>query len=173
MALEPLLAPFTDKGKEVCSRFFWNWYWDWKTETGRAVWDQWKPDVWPVQTAPFLLHLATRGCPSKKLQSVCSPEACLHGRRGSGFQSEMAGLGGSRGVTASEKEAGWGRVWCRVWVEWVGWKENWGWRQEVSFALEEIRELLREQNGHLKRIYQGLDGGLVAGDKDEDSTMRE
>ena len=59
--------------------------------------------------------------------------------------------------------------------EWsgLGGRKDQGWRQEVSFALEEIWELLREQNGHLKRIYQGLDGGLVAGDKDEDSTMRE
>jgi len=59
--------------------------------------------------------------------------------------------------------------------EWsgLGGRKDQGWRQEVSLALGEIRELLREQNGHLKRIAQGLDGGLGAGDKDEDSTMRE
>jgi len=34
----------------------------------------------------------------------------------------------------------------------LGRKKDQGWRQEVSFALEEIWELLREQNGHLKRI---------------------
>jgi len=38
-----------------------------------------------------------------------------------------------------------------------------------------IQELLREQNGYLKRIAQSLDGGLGAGEEDEDgdSTMRE
>jgi len=40
-------------------------------------------------------------------------------------------------------------------VDWV--EGRWGWRQEVSFTLEEIWRLLREQNGHLKRIAQGLD----------------
>jgi len=36
-----------------------------------------------------------------------------------------------------------------------------------------IQELLREKNGYLKRIAQSLDGGLGAGEEDEDSTMRE
>jgi len=49
-----------------------------------------------------------------------------------------------------------------------------GWRQEVSSALVEISGLLREQkNGYLKRIAQSLDGGLGAGEDDEDSTIRE
>src|SRR5882724_6680437 len=48
-----------------------------------------------------------------------------------------------------------------------------GWKQEVSSALVGIRELLREQNGYVKRIAQSLDGGLGAGDDDDDSTMRE
>ena len=47
-----------------------------------------------------------------------------------------------------------------------------GWKQEVSSALVGIRELLREQNGYLKRISQSLDVGLVASDE-EDSTVRE
>jgi len=47
-----------------------------------------------------------------------------------------------------------------------------GWRQKVS-ALVGIRELLREQNGYLKRIAQSLDGGLGAGEEEDgDSTMR-
>ena len=55
----------------------------------------------------------------------------------------------------------------------LGGKKNWGWRQEVSFALVGIRELLREQNGYLKRISQSLDGGLGAGEEEDgDSTMR-
>ena len=48
-----------------------------------------------------------------------------------------------------------------------------GWKQEVSSTLVGIRELLREQNGFLRRIAQGLDGGLGAGVEDQDSTMRE
>ena len=49
-----------------------------------------------------------------------------------------------------------------------------GWKQEVSSTLVEIQELLREQNGYLKRISQSLDGGLGAGeDEDGDSTIRE
>jgi len=48
-----------------------------------------------------------------------------------------------------------------------------GWKQEVSSTLVGIRELLREQNGYLKRIAQSLDGGLGAGEDEEDSTMRE
>ena len=48
-----------------------------------------------------------------------------------------------------------------------------GWKQEVSSALVGIWELLREQNGYLKRIAQNLDGGLGTGEEDEDSTMRE
>ena len=47
------------------------------------------------------------------------------------------------------------------------------WRQEVSSALVGIRELLREQNGFLRRIAQGLDGGLGASVEDQDYTMRE
>jgi len=48
-----------------------------------------------------------------------------------------------------------------------------GWRQEVSSALVGISWLLREQNGYLKRIAQGLDGGLGAGVEEQESTMRE
>ena len=59
--------------------------------------------------------------------------------------------------------------------EWsgLGGRKDWDWRQEVSFTLGEIQELLREQNGHLKRISQSLDGGLGASEEDEDSTIRE
>ena len=75
--------------------------------------------------------------------------------------------------------------WKKSWVEveesdaesdWsgLGGKKDRGWRQEVSFTLEEIRELLREQNRHLKRIAQGLDRGSGAcSEEAEDSTIRE
>jgi len=56
----------------------------------------------------------------------------------------------------------------------LGGKKDLGWRQEVSFALEEIRELLREKNGYLKRIAQGLDRDSKASSEEvEDSTIRE
>jgi len=48
-----------------------------------------------------------------------------------------------------------GRVGSDVELEGSGTR---GWRQEVSSALVGIRELLREQNGYLKRIAQSLIG---------------
>ena len=75
--------------------------------------------------------------------------------------------------------------WKKSWVEveeldgesdWsgLGGKKDRRWRQEVSFTLEEVKELLREQNGHLKRISQGLDRGSGVGSEEaEDSTIRE
>jgi len=51
-----------------------------------------------------------------------------------------------------------------------------GWKargmQDIAFGLMGIKELLREQNGLLKRIAQGLDGDLGASNE-EDSTIRE
>ena len=48
------------------------------------------------------------------------------------------------------------------------------WKQEVSLAFGEIQGLLREQNGLLRRIAQGSDGGLGTGNEEaEDSTIRE
>jgi len=71
----------------------------------------------------------------------------------------------------------------QIWVEvesdaeskWsgLGGKRDQDWRQEVSSTLVEIQGLLREKNGHLKRIARGIDRGLGAGDEDEDSTIRE
>jgi len=56
----------------------------------------------------------------------------------------------------------------------LGGKKDRSWRQEVSSALVEIQELLREQNGLLRRIAQGSDGGLGTGNEEaEDSTIRE
>ena len=60
--------------------------------------------------------------------------------------------------------------------EWsgLGGRRDRSWRQEVSSALGEIQELLREQNGLLRRIVQGSDGGLGTGNEEaEDSTIRE
>ena len=86
----------------------------------------------------------------------------------------------------------------RKWQEWLGaeglrpWNKSWvevedsdgesegsglsGWKargmQDIAFGLLGIKELLREQNGLLRRIAQGIDGGLGASNE-EDSTVRE
>jgi len=61
--------------------------------------------------------------------------------------------------------------------EWsgLGGKRDRSWKREVSSALVEIQELLREQNEHLKRIEsRGLDRGSKASSEEvEDSTIRE
>ena len=60
--------------------------------------------------------------------------------------------------------------------EWsgLGGKKDRDWRQEVSFTLEDIKGLLREQNGYLQRIARGLDRGSRASSEEvEDSTIRE
>ena len=50
-----------------------------------------------------------------------------------------------------------------------------GWKarglQDIAFGLLGIKELLREQNGFLRRISLSLDRNLKAGE--EDSTIRE
>ena len=60
------------------------------------------------------------------------------------------------------------------------WSGLGGWKargmQDIAFGLLGIKELLREQNGLLRRIAQGLDGGLGAGNEEvevEDSTRTE
>jgi|SRR5882724_11229134 len=105
----------------------------------------------------------------EKLRPLHSSKDPVCGRRCPGLKPEV---GGSRHwnktqieVEESDVESNWSGL---------GGKKSQGWRQEVSFALEEIRELLREQNGHLKRITQGLDRGSGAGSEEvEDSTIRE
>ena len=61
-------------------------------------------------------------------------------------------------------------------LEWSGLG---GWKvcslQDIAFGVMEIKGLLREQNGLLRRIAQSLDGGLGASEEEEveDSTIRE
>ena len=56
----------------------------------------------------------------------------------------------------------------------LGGKKDWGWRQEISFALVDIKGLLREQNDYLQRIARGLDRGSRASSEEvEDSTIKE
>ena len=52
--------------------------------------------------------------------------------------------------------------------EWsgLGGRRDRDWRQEVSSTLVEIQGLLREQNGLLRRIAQGSDGGLGTGNEE-------
>ena len=52
----------------------------------------------------------------------------------------------------------------------LGGRKDRGWRQEISFALEDIKGLLREQNDYLQRIARGLDRGSRASSEEvEDS----
>ena len=56
----------------------------------------------------------------------------------------------------------------------LGGRKDRGWRQEISFALEDIKGLLREQNDYLQRIARGLDRGSRASSEEvEDSTIKE
>jgi len=45
MTPEPLLAPFTDKGKEVSPGILPELILELKTETGGTAWDQWGPGL--------------------------------------------------------------------------------------------------------------------------------
>ena len=47
--------------------------------------------------------------------------------------------------------------------------------QDITFGVMEIKGLMREQNGLLRRVAQSLDGGLGASEEEEieDSTIRE
>ena len=76
MTPEPLLAPFTDKGKEVSPGILPELILELKTETGRAIWDQW---------GVVLLHLATGMCLPEILRPMCSAEDRVHGHRGVGI----------------------------------------------------------------------------------------
>ena len=70
----------------------------------------------------------------------------------------------------------WVEVESDVESEWsgLGGRRDRDWRQEISSTLVEIQGLLREQNGLLRRIAQGSDGGLGTGNEEaEDSTIRE
>jgi len=58
MTLEPLLTPFTEKGKQVSTGSFGRIP-ELKTETGRAFRDQWGVVLRPVHLALVVLHLAT------------------------------------------------------------------------------------------------------------------
>jgi len=165
MTPELLLAPFTDKGKEVSTGCFLELILELKTETGRAAWDKWGPDVWPVPAAPFLTVSGHWRVSDRRAVISAQPWRLYAWSQGFGFQSEMTGSGRSRGLWP-ERKAGWRWILRQSLSGVGGGRKDWGWRQEVSFALEEIWELLREQNGHLKRIAQGLDGGLGACNED-------
>ena len=127
-----------------------------KTKTGQAILNQRGMALRPVQAALHVLPVATGGHTAKELRPLRSSKNSMCGRWHSGFEPETAGEVRSRGVqkrsSVEVKELDAESDWSGL-----GGKKDRGWRQEVSFTLEEIRELLREQNGHLKRIAQGLD----------------
>jgi len=53
----------------------------------------------------------------------------------------------------------------------VGGKKDQSWRQEGLLRLVEIQELLREQNGLLRRMAQGSDGGLGTGNEEAEDLL--
>jgi len=166
-----LLAPFYRKGKRWVPDIFWidpgleNW-------TGRAVPGPMGTGFWPVASGTIPTASGARGHPSEELWSVCSKKiVCTV--TGVWVPSEMTGWGRSRGVTASKEKPGGGRFWCRVWVEWVGWKKRQGLETGSLLRLGGVQELLREQMGSWKRIGLESDGGLGASDEDEVLTMRD
>src|SRR5882724_8895541 len=124
MTLEPLLAPFTEKGKQVSTRSF-GMILELKTETGRAAGDQWGAVLQLVPLAQVLLHLATGRCLPEVLQPMCSAENHVHSHGDVGLQSEMMGSLRSRRIMAPEEKPDRSRrVGCGVRLEWVGWKER-------------------------------------------------
>jgi len=171
MTLEPLLAPFTEKGKQVSTRSF-GMILELKTETGRAAGDQWGA---VLQLVP--LHRSYCIWPlevfARSLQQMCGTENCVHGH-GTWVSNRNDGITQEQKDRVLREKPGRSRR-SVVDSEWSGLGGGRpGWRQEVSFTLEEIWELLREQNGHLKRIPQGLNRGSGAGSEEvEDSTIRE
>ena len=58
MMLKPLLAPFTDKGKEVSTGFPLKLTVELKLGTGGSIWDQWGSVLRPVLPASVLLLIA-------------------------------------------------------------------------------------------------------------------
>ena len=147
-----------------------------KTETERTVQDQWGLDMQLVRTAQVMMCVATRRHLSKILQPPCITENGLHYHWSMGLQLEAVGEVRRRGVMASEEElGGGGGIGCGVRGEWGQWvfRKARGF-QDITFSLLGIKELLREKNGHLKRISQSLDGGLGASNEEEkDSTIKE
>src|SRR5882724_1101484 len=175
MTPEPLLAPFTEKGKEVSSGYSRV---DTRTENQKQVEQpgtngEWSCDrylqhrsycIWPLEG---VRQKSCDQCAAQKI--VCTVSGVRVSNR---KRRDRSGPEGSRPqkksrveVEESDAESDWSGL---------GGKKDPSWRQEVSSALVEIQELLREQNGLLRRIAQGSDGGLGTGNEEaEDSTIRE
>src|SRR5882724_8327262 len=175
MTPEPLLAPFTEKGKEVSYGYS-------RVDTGTENRKQVEQPgtngerscdrclrhrsycIWPPE------GVRQKSCDQCAVQKiVCMVAGVRVSNRERRDRSGAEGLRPRKKsrveVEESDVESDWSGL---------GGKKDQSWRQEVSSALEEIRELLREQNGDLKRIAQGLDRGSKASSEEvEDSTIRE
>jgi len=150
--LEKLLVPFTNKGKQVSLKLSGN-------ETGTEICN--RRNSWGPMGTGRGLPKSCDHCTAQKMVCTIAGIWVFNWK-----QQDKSGGEGSQ-----PKKNSWVEV--ELDAESVG-SGIGGWRQEVSSALVEISGLLREQkNGYLKRIAQSLDGGLGAGEDDEDSTIRE
>src|SRR5882724_12186184 len=168
MTPEPLLAPFTEKGKEVSSSILSGI--DTGTENQKQVEQSGTNGerscdrclqhrsycIWPPE------GVRQKSCDQCAVQKIVCTVAGV--RVSNRKRQDCSGAEGSRPqkksrveVEESDAESDWSGL---------GGKKDPSWRQEVSSALVEIQELLREQNGLLRRIAQGSDGGLGTGNEE-------
>ena len=163
---EKLLALFMDKGKQVNSNQLQIWYQNWnprQREQPRTNGDQVCNQC--EQYASYCIWLPEGVC--QKLCDWCAVQKII-------CTISMVWVSKWKCWEPVEKRRPWKKSQVKeeseVESEGSGTR---GLRQEASSALVEIRELLREQNGYLKRTAQSLDGGLGASEYEDDSTMRE
>ena len=167
MTPEKLLVPFMDKGKQVSTNWLQIWYQNWKLRQREqpGTNGDWVCD-WYEQHSQYCMWPPKGVCQKSCDHCACQKMVCTVGgvRVSKWKQWDQSGEG------SQPKKRNWVEVVLDAESERSG---TGGWKQEVSSTLVGIRELLREQNGYLKRIAQSLDGGLGAGEDEEDSTMRE
>ena len=174
MMPEPLLVPFTDKGKEVSTGLVLGF--DTRTKTEQVDhsgtngdrscdWCQWHRMycIWPPEG---VCQKSCDQCVAQKIPCVVDGIQVSNQKRWD--RLETGGLW--------RWKKSWVEVESDVESEWsgLGGRRDWDWRQEVSFTLVGIQGLLREQNGLLRKIAQSLDRGSKASSEEvEDSTIRE
>ena len=106
MTPEPLLAPFTDKGKEVSTGVVPGFDTGTNTETGGPFGDQRGSVLKPVPE----LCLAAQRCTPEELRPVRGSKDPLHSRRSPGLKPEAVGQVRGWGIAAPEEKPGGGGV---------------------------------------------------------------
>src|SRR5882724_9199569 len=110
MMLEPLLAPFTDKGKEVSTRVVPGFDTGTNTETGGTFGDQRGSVLRLVHPAPVVLYLAT--CVHQKSCDQCVAQK---------IPCAVAGVRVSNWKQQDRSEAGGSQCRKKSWVEESEW----------------------------------------------------